>query len=139
MSMDFSRFLMSILESHSSATERGNCTEIFFSSRAFAAHLRTRTFLCACVFRWYGACVLACGHRHITSHITSHHIAVVQAIICNLPGLVFIGVFKCMWGCSRVLLFGVCDHVCMACVMCPSRFFFRVFLYKFFQTLFLIL
>ena len=50
-----------------------------------------------------------------------------QAIIFNLAGQVVIDVFECMLGCSRVLLFGVCEHVCL-CYVSFTFFFPLVFL-----------
>jgi len=57
--------------------------------------------------------------------------AVVQAITCNLAWQVVKDVFECMLGCSRVLLFGVCEHACMCYV---SFYVSCVFLYMFFRT-----
>ena len=57
------------------------------------------------------ACRLLCGDIMLW---TSTQIELwCKPYICNLAGQVVIDVFRCTGGCLRVLVFGVCEHICV--------------------------
>ena len=83
--------------------------------------------LCACVFMWYGACVLAC--RLLCSCGCPLDF---RACLLWCKPLYATSWGRWSWacvigygGCSRVLLVGVCEHLCMCYV--SFTFFFSCF------------